>query len=85
MLNILDHYPSWVCFDCGRLANHLHRLKQYGAMAKVECNQGAMAVHEDNCDCCGVKKTVTSPRDFFYPDHRAFKYVHRYVTQGVLK
>lgn len=77
-------YPTQVCLPCGKTANNMHRMKRFGALATVPMNQGAIGVWRDTCDICGIEKTVTSPRDFFYPDKRAFDYLRKYLTRGKL-
>lgn len=79
-----NEYPTQVCLDCGKTANHMHRIKQYGAMAIVPMNQGAFGAWQGICDVCGQDKMLTSPRDFFYPDIRAFDYLRNYLTRGRL-
>lgn len=81
----MNNYPTQVCLDCGKTANHMHRIKQYGRMARDAVNPGAVGVWKDVCDVCGILKTVTSPRDFYYPDIRAFNYLRRYVTKVKLQ
>jgi hypothetical protein len=51
-------------------------------MARDAVNPGAFGVWKDVCDVCGILKTVTSPRDFYYPDIRAFNYLRRYISKG---
>lgn len=51
----LKPYPSWVCYECGIKAS---KGKSY------VCS----TYHDGICDVCGEEKSVTEPRDFFYPD-----------------
>lgn len=51
---------NWCCSDCGRMASSLsgHKKLQFDIST----------FHAGICDVCGEKKSVTEPRDFFYPD-----------------
>ena len=48
-------YPTWVCYDCGIKAS------------KGKCFSMS-TYHKNKCGICGKIKSVTEPRDFFYPD-----------------
>jgi hypothetical protein len=76
-------YPTEVCGDCGRLANNMTCLKKYGQLAYEEA-YGCSTLHTAVCDICGQRKYVTEPRDYFYPDERAFRYLKRYLAKGKL-
>lgn len=55
----MENYPTWVCAECGLKASGRHA--------------GVATWHEDVCDVCGQKKTVTEPRDFGYPNFNSGK------------
>lgn len=51
-----NHYPSWVCAECGRAAqpnkNRIFSISTF---------------HTRACGVCGETKLVTEARDFGYP------------------
>lgn len=51
----MKNYPTWICQDCGSKASE-------GKQYEISC------WHEGICDICGKIKSVTEPRDFYYPD-----------------
>ncbi len=61
-----------ICASCGVEANRLTCLKKYGH-EPIEKSFSISTFHEGVCDCCGEKKWVTEPRDFFYPDFSLLK------------
>jgi len=56
-----------VCYECGVTANVLTCLKKYKAPPKKLCYDVSTCC-EGICDVCKEEKSVSSPRDFFYPD-----------------
>jgi hypothetical protein len=58
---------DWVCDDCGIEANKLTCLKKYGKKP-IKAKFDISTYHMGTCDCCGEKKEVSEPRDYFYPD-----------------
>lgn len=52
-------YPVWVCHDCA--------IKSGGRQP------GIATYHENICDVCGEKKSVTQPRDYGYPRFKGFR------------
>lgn len=74
-------YPLNVCTPCGVAANTLTCLKKYNARPlKESFTTSTMA--KGFCGICKQDTYVTSPRDFFYPDARAFKYLKNYLHKG---
>lgn len=53
-------YPGWVCSDCG--------VKASKAMGNTTLAFDVSTFHQGVCGVCGETKSVTEPRDFFYPN-----------------
>lgn len=61
-----------VCDKCGIRANRITCLVKYGAEPlKLKFELSTYQI--DVCDVCGIRKAVTEPRDFFYPDFNLLK------------
>lgn len=58
---------SKVCHECGVSARVLTMLKQVGNPPTKLCHT-VSTYHTARCDVCMKTKSVTQPRDFFYPD-----------------
>ena len=65
---------NWVCYECGTSANVLTCIKRYGKRPN-KLHFTISTYHVGKCDVCqrtkdedGEDLSVTSPRDFFYPD-----------------
>ena len=58
-------YPDWVCIECGRKASK--------AMGNNPPAFEVSTFHQGTCGVCGEVKSVTEPRDFFYPDFNVEK------------
>lgn len=56
-----------VCYTCGVAANVLTCLKKYKAPPK-KLSYEASTYCEGECTVCREIKSVTSERDFYYPD-----------------
>jgi len=56
----LKQYPSVVCFKCGINAS---KGKSFAVST----------YHIDKCDVCGKVKSVTEPRDYYYPKFEGHK------------
>lgn len=68
-----------VCHECGVTANVLTCLKKYGTPPK-KLTFDVSTYHRGKCDVCGETKSVTEPRDFFYPD---FKLINEYAKGNI--
>jgi len=55
-----ENYPTWVCRECG--------LKASKDMDNIPLAFQLSTYHIDICGVCGKEKSVTEPRDFWYPD-----------------
>lgn len=60
----LKEYPTWVCQECGEKASK-------GKQKTIS------TWHEGKCDVCGETKSVTEPRDFYYPKFQFFEDIER--------
>ena len=56
-----------VCDECGIEANRRTCMKIFQKPPRIK-KFSASTYHEGRCDCCGLVRPVTEPRDFFYPD-----------------
>lgn len=59
--------PRRVCYECGVTANVLTCLKKYKSPPK-KLSYDVSTYWNGECGICGEVKSVTSERDFFYPD-----------------
>jgi len=55
-----DNYPTWVCRECGLEASKNTGNKPLAFQLST--------YHDGVCGVCGKEKSVTEPRDFWYPD-----------------
>lgn len=62
------------CSDCGIKANFYTCMKKYGQPPLKKCFD-LSTFHTAICDVCGEEKSVTEPRDFFYPDFSLLKQI----------
>jgi hypothetical protein len=60
MTDKLKPYPSLVCQECGSKASKR-------GQKSISC------WHEGKCDICEKEKSVTEPRDFFYPKFEGYE------------
>lgn len=65
--NKLNSDIKTVCSECGIAANVLTCLYRYGAPPK-QLAFTISTMHLGRCDWCGMQKSITEVRDFFYPD-----------------
>ena len=68
----MNKYPSWVCSKCGLKALE-HFVADKPQYARYLGRVTAIW-HKDKCDVCQETKSVTEPRDFFYPPLAAFEF-----------
>lgn len=66
-----DHYPVWVCLECGVKALQASKTR------RKTLSTWHMAV----CDVCMKEAAVTQPRDFGYPSFK--KEQQRTVLSGL--
>lgn len=64
-----NNYPSKVCSDCGLKASN-------GRSFQIS------TFHKAICDVCGKEKSVTQPRDFFYPEFDREKELNELTKQA---
>ena len=60
-------FNSGYCYECGVTANVLTCLKKYKSPPKKLCYD-VSTYWNGECGICREVKSVTSERDFFYPD-----------------
>jgi len=70
--SFLKGFNRGVCYECGVIANVLTCLKRFKAPPK-KLSYEVSTYCEGECRICGEIKSVTSERDFFYPDFSLLK------------
>jgi len=74
-----------VCDSCGIEARRLTYLKRFGREPGLQ-KMTISTYHTGICDVCKLNKSVTEPRDFFYPDFDLItKEINRLSKEAIKK
>ncbi len=71
--NNLESKINWVCQECWEEWSRETWKKRNPRKPQPKIQFDLSTWHDNTCDVCWEKKSVTQPRDFFYPDFNLLK------------